>query len=470
MPTGDPSLLSATELSAAISSGKLSPVEVMDAFLSRIAAQDQRLHAYIAVYADEARLAAEAADKAIRSGHQIGPLHGVPIALKDLMDLEGRVTTGGSMAWRERRSTVTATLAKKLIAAGMIVLGKTHTVEFAMGGWGTNHHMGTPWNPWDKEVARTPGGSSSGSGVAVASAMAPWAIGTDTGGSVRLPASWCGITGLKTTIGRVSCYGILPLAPSLDTPGPMARSVEDAALLFTVMQGVDPFDRLTLSAPAPCDPFPSLRRGIKGLRLARMPASERNGCDPEMLAAYDGALETLARAGAEIVDVALPIAFADATVATGRIIGSEAYRLTGALVDDPSLPIDPAVRPRIQLGRDIRAHQYLQALADRDRMKADFLAALDRAGIDALLTPTTLTAAIPNDAVDQSTTNAHFTRVFNLLEMCGLAVPNGFTASGLPLSLQIVCRPYDEAMALRIGWAYQQMTQWHTRRPPGYGG
>jgi aspartyl-tRNA(Asn)/glutamyl-tRNA(Gln) amidotransferase subunit A len=201
-----------------------------------------------------------------------------------------------------------------------------------------------------------------------------------------------------------------------------------------------------------------------------MPASERDGCDPEMLAAYDGTLETLAREGAEIVDVALPIAFVDATVATGRIIGSEAYRLTGALVDDPSLPIDPAVRPRIQLGRDIRAHQYLAALADRDRMKADFLAALDRDRIDALLTPTTLTAAIPNDAVDQSTTNAHFTRVFNLLEMCGLAVPNGFTAGGLPLSLQIVCRPYDEVMALRIGWAYQQMTQWHTRRPPGYGG
>src|SRR3984957_10514318 len=198
--TGDPSLSSATELSAAISARKLSPIEVAEAFLARIAAQDQQLHAYIDVYADKARLAAEAAEKAIRSGHQIGPLHGVPIALKDLIDLEGRVTTGGSAVWRERRSPTTATLARKFFAAGMIVLGKTHTVEFAMGGWGTNHHLGTPWNPWDREVARTPGGgSSSGSGVAVASAMAPWAIGTDTGGSVRLPASWCGLTGLKTT-------------------------------------------------------------------------------------------------------------------------------------------------------------------------------------------------------------------------------------------------------------------------------
>jgi aspartyl-tRNA(Asn)/glutamyl-tRNA(Gln) amidotransferase subunit A len=471
MPSvGDPSLLSATELSAAISHRQLSPVDVTDAFLGRIAAQDQQLHAFIDIYADEAKLAAEGADKAIRSGHQIGPLHGVPIALKDLIDIEGRVTTGGSMAWRDRRSPATATLARKLLAAGMIVLGKTHTVEFAMGGWGTNHHMGTPWNPWDTQVARTPGGSSSGSGVAVASAMAPWAIGTDTGGSVRLPASWCGITGLKTTVGRVSCHGILPLAPSLDTPGPMARSVEDAALLFSVMQGPDPLDRLTLSAPPPTDPFALLRRGVKGLRLARMPRAERDGCDPEMLAAYDGALEALARAGAEIVDVALPIAFADATTATGRIIGSEAYRLTGALVDDAALPIDPAVRPRIQLGRDIRAHQYLAALAERDTMKAGFLAALDRDGIDALLTPTTQTAAIPNVAVDQNTTPAHFTRVFNLLEMCALAVPSGFTAGGLPLSLQIACRPYDEPLALRIGWAYQQVTDWHLRRPPGFGG
>jgi aspartyl-tRNA(Asn)/glutamyl-tRNA(Gln) amidotransferase subunit A len=469
MPT-DPSLSSATKLAAAIASRKLSPVEVVDAFLARIGAQDQQLHAYIDVYADDARLAAEAADKAIRSGHAIGPLHGVPIALKDLIDLEGRVTTGGSAVWRDRRSPATATLAKKLIAAGMIVLGKTHTVEFAMGGWGTNHYMGTPWNPWDAKMPRTPGGSSSGSGVAVASGMAPWAIGTDTGGSVRLPASWCGLSGLKTTVGRVSCYGILPLAPSLDTPGPMARTVEDAALLFSVMQGADPLDRLTLSAPAPVDPFPTLRRGARGLRLARMPAAERDGCDPEVLTAYDGALKMLAEAGAEIVDVALPIAFADATVATGRIIGSEAYRITGALVDDPAQPIDPAVRPRIQLGRDIRAHEYLAALLERDRMKAGFLAALDRAGIDALLTPTTLTAAIPNAAVDQTTTPAHFTRVFNFLEMCALAVPSGFSAGGLPLSLQIACRPYDEAMALRIGWAYQQATDWHLRRPPGFGG
>jgi aspartyl-tRNA(Asn)/glutamyl-tRNA(Gln) amidotransferase subunit A len=461
----DPSYLPAHRLAAEIAARRLSPVDVVEAMLARIAAHDPKLHAFIDVYADDARLAAEAAEKAIRAGHAVGPLHGVPIALKDLIDIEGRVTTGGSMAWRDRRSPVTATLARRFFAQGMIVLGKTHTVEFAMGGWGTNQHLGTPWNPWDLQAHRTPGGSSSGSGVAVAAGFAPWAIGTDTGGSVRLPASWCGLSGLKTTIGRVSTYGILPLAPSLDTPGPMARSVEDAALLFGVMQGPDPLDPRTLGAPPPADVMTGLKRGVRGLRLARMPASERDGCTAEMLAAYDAALDQLARLGAEIVDVALPCRFDDATTMTGRIIGSEGYRLVGHLVDDTALRIDPAVRPRIQLGRGISARDYLAALAERDALKTRFLAALD--GIDAVLTPTTQMPAVRVESVDQTTTPAHFTRLGNLLELCALAVPNGFTATGLPLSLQIMCRPYDEAMALRIGWAYQQATDWHERHPPG---
>jgi aspartyl-tRNA(Asn)/glutamyl-tRNA(Gln) amidotransferase subunit A len=464
----DPSFLSAHRLAAEIAARRLSPVTIVEALLARIATHDAKLHAFIDVYADDARLAAEAADKAIRSGHAVGPLHGVPIALKDLIDIEGRVTTGGTMAWRNRRSGVTATLARRLVAQGMIVLGKTHTVEFAMGGWGTNQHLGTPWNPWDLGVPRTPGGSSSGSGVSVAAGLAPWAIGTDTGGSVRLPASWCGLAGLKTTIGRVSTYGILPLAPSLDTPGPLARSVEDAALLYSVMHGKDPQDPRTLSAPPADDPMAGLKRGVRGLRMARMPAAERAGCTADMLAAYDASLEALARLGAEIVDVALPCRFADATVMVGRIIGSEAYQLVGDLVDDPALPIDDAVRPRIQLGRGISARDYLGALTERDALKRRFLGALD--GIDALLTPTTQMAAIPVDSVDQATTPAHFTRLVNLLELCALAVPNGFTQTGLPLSLQIICRPYDEATALRIGWAYEAATEWHERHPPGLDG
>src|SRR5580700_380388 len=301
----DPALLPAHVMSDEIGAGRLSPVDLVDVLLARIRAQDQKLHAFVEVYADEARLAAEAADKAIRSGHGVGPLHGIPIALKDLIEIEGRVTTGGSQVWRDRRSTYTATIARRLIAAGMIVIGKTHTVEFAMGGWGTNQHLGTPWNPWDPTTARTPGGSSSGSGVAVASGFAPWAIGTDTGGSVRLPASWCGLSGLKTTIGRVSTYGILPLSPTLDTPGPMARSVEDAALLYQAMQGPDALDPRTRGI-TPSDPLPMLRRGVRGLRLARLPEAEREGVDGEVLAAYDAALESLARLGAEIVTPDLP--------------------------------------------------------------------------------------------------------------------------------------------------------------------
>jgi aspartyl-tRNA(Asn)/glutamyl-tRNA(Gln) amidotransferase subunit A len=450
-------------LSSEICARRLSPVDLVDALLERIRTQDRKLHAFVEVYAEDARLAAEAADKAIRSGHQIGPLHGIPIALKDLIEIEGRVTTGGSEVWRDRVSRYTATLAQRLIAAGLIVIGKTHTVEFAMGGWGTNQHRGTPWNPWDPRTARTPGGSSSGSGVAVAAGMAPWAIGTDTGGSVRLPASWCGLSGLKTTIGRVSAYGILPLSPTLDTPGPLARSVEDAALLYSVMQGPDPLDPHTRGI-TPSDPSPTMRRGVRGLRLARMPEVERDGVDREVLAAYDTTLDSLARLGAEIVTVHLPCGFADYTNLTARIIGAEGYSLIGDLIDDMSLPIDEAVRPRIAVGRGISARDYLAALRDREEAKRQFDSALG--DVDALLTPSTQTAAIPLDAVDQSTTPAHFTRFVNFLDLCALALPNGFTAKGLPISLQIVCRGYDEATALRIGWAYQQASDWHERRPP----
>jgi aspartyl-tRNA(Asn)/glutamyl-tRNA(Gln) amidotransferase subunit A len=358
---------------------------------------------------------------------------------------------------------VTATLAERLIAAGMIVLGKTHTVEFAMGSFGTNTHLGTPRNPWDLVVHRTPGGSSSGSAVAVAAGLAPVAIGTDTGGSVRLPAAWCGIVGLKVTAGRISTHGVLPLSSTLDTPGPMARSVEDAALIFRVLNGPDPRDPQTLVWP-PADPLPELRRGVAGLRLGVMPEAERAGVAPEMLAAYDASVEALAALGAHIVRPALPHRFAEYGAATGRIIGAEGYRFVGHLVDDESLPVDPHIRPRIQLGRNISARDYQLTLAQCQEDRRQFATALAEA--DALLTPTAMTPAIPIDTIDQSTTAAHFTRVGNYLGLCGLAVPNGFTAGGLPTSLQILCHPGAEATALRIGWAYEQATDWKARRPP----
>jgi len=462
MTTKGPAFMSVSALSAEISAGRLSPVALTEALLERIARYDARLHAFIAVYGDDARLAAEGAEKAIRAGHAVGPLHGVPIALKDLVDMKGRVTTGDSTAWADRVSPVTATLARRLIAAGMIVIGKTHTVEFAMGGWGTNQHMGTPWNPWDGAAHCAPGGSSAGSGVSVAAGMAPCAIGTDTGGSVRLPASWCGITGLKVTIGRISTHGVLPLSTTLDTPGPMTRSVEDAAILYNVLQGPDPLDPLTLRRP-PDDPLPAMRRGVAGLRLAVLPDSERESVDAEVLRAYDASVELLAGLGAQIVGVALPRPLASLAGVTGRIIGAEGYSFVGDLVDDPNLPIDDAVRPRIWLGKDMSVKDYLLTLREREVIKREFDAALGET--DAWLTPTTATPAPVVEAIDQNSTPATFTRPINLLDRCALAVPNGLTSGGLPTSLQIACRAYDEATALRIGWAYQKATDWHLRAP-----
>ena len=449
-------------LAAGIAGRKFSPVDVVEACLSRIAALEPKLQAFVAVHEDEARLAAEAADKAIRSGHGLGPLHGIPIALKDLVELEGRIATGGSAVWRDRVAPRTATLAKKLIGAGMIVLGKVHTVEFAYGGWGTNQHMGTPWNPWDAATHRTPGGSSSGSGVAVGARMAPCAIGTDTGGSVRMPASWCGITGLKTTIGRISTYGVLPLSHTLDTPGPMARSVEDCAILLAAMQGRDANDPQTFLLP-PSQPMAALRRGVKGLVLARMPDGERAGMHPDVLAAYDRSLGQLAAMGAEIVDLPAGRGFRELGDAVGKIISAECYVLVGDIADNNSLPVDDAVRPRVRAGAAISSRQYLETLAERARLKQEFAASLE--GIDAVLTPTSMTPAIPLTAVDQSTSPAFTTRWVNFLDLCALAVPNGMSAEGLPTSLQIICRGGEEAMALRIGWAWEQSTDWQAMKP-----
>ncbi len=453
-------------LSQQLQAGTLSPVTLVDAYLARIEREEPALHAYVEVYARDARMAAQAAENALRAGHAVGPLHGVPIALKDLIDVAGRPTGGGSLT-RVQQATQHATLARRLMVQGMIVLGKTHTVEFAMGGWGTNSNTGTPWNPWDPRQPRTPGGSSSGSGVAVAARLAPWAVGTDTGGSVRLPASWCGITGLKTTTGRVSTHGILPLSPTLDTPGPMARNVEDVALLYTVMQGADAHDPLTRGLSY-TDPLPALRRGIKGMRLARMPQAEREYASAEVLAAYDQSLQELERLGAEIVALDLPFRFADVATDNLRIMAAESYAMYHAIIDDEAATVDPHVRPRLAAGRSVTARQYIDALANRPLMMAQFNRAME--GIDALLTPTTMTTAVPLDEVDQTKAPAHYTRFANYLNLAALALPNGKGADGLPTSLQIVTRAEDEATALRIGWALQNATQWHLRQPPEMAG
>lgn len=453
---------SLTQLSTAIEAGTTNSRTIVEAYLDRIARFDQKLHAFVAVYREEALAAAKAADEAIQSGHRIGPLHGLPIALKDLVDMEGRVTTGGSAIWRERVSPSTAVLAERLVAAGMIVIGKTHTVEFAMGGWGTNEHMGTSWNPWDDETHRIPGGSSAGSGVSVAAGLTAAAIGTDTGGSVRLPAAYCGHVGLKVTIGRIPTLGVLPLSHTLDTPGPMTRTVEDAALLYRVLQGPDAREARTQGLSYE-DPMPTLKRGVAGLRLAAMPDEDRAICDPQVLATYDASLKTFRQLGATLEQRPLPYRLIDLGVALGRIIGSDGYYHVGELVDDMSLPIDPAVRPRIWIGKDIPATEYIAALADQQRIKAEFAAALE--GCDALLTPTIAKAAIPVAEVDQMDTPAVLTRFVNLIEGCAVALPNGFTSEGLPTSLQVVCAGEEEPMALRIAHAFEAATDFGGRVP-----
>ena len=451
-------------LAAGIAANRFTPVDVVDACLARIARLEPQLHAFVTLYEAEARAGAEQAARDIRAGNAKGPFHGLPIAIKDLIEIEGGITTGGSLVWKDRISTHTATLVKKLQDAGMIVLGKTHTVEFAYGAWGTNQHMGTPWNPWDRKIARTPGGSSSGSAVAVAARMAPCAIGSDTGGSVRIPAAWCGITGLKVSMGRISTHGVLPLSPTLDTPGPFARNVEDCALLLTLLQGPDPLDPLTLNLP-PSTPFTDLRSGIKGLRLAQIPSGERAGHDPEVLAAYDRSLQDLAGLGAEIVTLpTLGHTLKEYGDLVGRIISAEIYPRIREIADDPSLPLDQAVLARVVVGRTISPAQYQDILAERKRRKAAFLAGIE--GIDAILTPAAMTPPIPLDTVDQTTTPAISTRWVNFLDLCALALPNGLTSQGLPTSLQVVCRAGAEALALRIGWAYENATIWHLMAPP----
>ena len=459
--------LSANAAADALAAGDLTSERLVDTLLARIERLDGRLRAFVAVYGDDARAAARAADLARRAGHAVGRFHGVPIALKDIIDIDGRVTTGGSKVWETRISPTTATLARRLVAAGGIVLGKTRTVEFAMGAWGTNRHMGTPWNPWDLAVHRGPGGSSSGSGVAVAARLAPWAIGTDTGGSVRIPAAWNGLTGLKVTLGRVSCHGVLPLAHTLDTPGPMCRTVEDAAELHELVRGPDPRDPLTLRVTDD-DPRRGMEKGVAGMRFARMPEGEREGVDAEVLAAYDDSLALLADLGASVVDVELPWGFVPMGDLVGRIIAAEGHTWVGEYVDDDTLPVDDDVRPRIRPGGSMSAGEYIRAQRERAAVKRAFDEAL--AGVDALLTPAARTAAPVVAEIDQSTTAAIFTRPINLVDWCALVVPNGRTEAGLPLSLQIACRGFEEATALRIGLAYQHATDWHTAVPPGLDG
>ncbi|RUZ76011.1 amidase, partial [Mesorhizobium sp. M7A.F.Ca.US.006.01.1.1] len=430
------------------------------AYLSRIAKLDSKLNSYVEVFTEEASAAAAALDGARDGRNRSGLACGIPIALKDLLEVEGRITTAGSAHFRGRRSCVTASLVERLVANGSIILGKTQTVEFAYSGWGINPQMGTPWNPWDQHNQRVPGGSSSGSAVAVCAGLAPWAIGTDTGGSVRLPAAFCGVTGLKTTAGQIATDGIIPLSKTLDTPGPITRSVLDAAILYNVMLGST--SQFAFGAGTVSGISRALGGGVMGLKLATIPKAERDGVEAEVLEAYDHSLETLSNLGAEIVEINIPFRLDDCREPHRTIMHSEAYSYFRNVIEDGSSLLDKSVRLGISAGRAISPRQYFDAFELVSRFKGQISDAL--VDVDALLTPTTETVAPPIEGLDGGTPSL-FTRFVNTLGMCGLALPNGKDAEGIPTSLQIVCRENQERLALRIGLAFEQATDWHRRRP-----
>jgi len=454
------------DLARLASAGEVSSRDIVDDCLARIAALDARLHAFVDVYRDAAMATAQAADVERAAKLPRGPLHGLPIALKDLLHVAGRQTTAGSKSWRGRISDHTATAVERLLAAGMIPLGKTHMVEFAFGGWGRNEPMGAPWNPWDTTTHRVAGGSSSGSAVAVAAGLSPAAIGSDTGGSVRIPGALCGLTGLKTTYGLISLHGAVPLSTTLDTIGPLAHTAEDAALLTAAMAGADARDPATLAAP----PFELDRAladaaGVRGMRIDVLPLDQFPvTCEPAVLAARAAMMAALADLGARVEEARVPLDFDALMKANGRIIAAEAYAVHRAYIDDPALPIDPWVRRRTLGGKVVSAADYIDEIDKRRRVAAKFHAWMRER--DALLTPTLPIAAMPLADVDENTTPlAAFTRAANYLGACALTLPAGTSAAGLPLGVQLIGAAFTDATLLRIGRAVQQTTPWHQARP-----
>jgi len=458
--------LTAAELLAAYRRRELSPVEVTHCYLERIARLDPVLHAYVEVYTDAALQRAQASEARWRSGLPAGLLEGVPLALKDLVHVAGRRTLAGSMAYAGRPpSETTATLATRLLDAGAVLLGKTHLVEFAYGGWGTNRGLGTPRNPWDPAVHRVPGGSSSGSAVAVAGGLAAAAIGTDTGGSVRIPAAFCGLTGLRPSIGRLSHHGMELVSHTLDTAGPMAWSTEDAALMLQAMQGPDSRDSATLTLP-PADVLARLRDPVEGVRVSLAARATLGPVDDAVWRCVVEAAAALQTLGCARRDEAFAaVDFAADQEETGVIISSEAYAHHGAALQACRMPGDDAARARVMRGAGISASRYAAALTQRRQRMQEIAAVFERT--DVLLLPTLPITAQPVAQVDEDDLSpSRLTRFVGYYGLCALALPCGLDAQGLPVSLQLVAAMGQDALLLRLGHAFQAATGHHRRRPP----
>jgi aspartyl-tRNA(Asn)/glutamyl-tRNA(Gln) amidotransferase subunit A len=464
----EPALMSLTSVAKAITQKRLSSREATQSCLDRIAQWQPHLNAFMAIEADAALAAADAADAALAKGEASGVLHGVPLAHKDMYYDAGKVVTCGSKIRRDFVATTTSTALQRLKDAGTVRLGSLQMSEFAYGPTGHNAHYGPVHNPWGLD--HITGGSSSGSGAAVAARLTFAALGSDTGGSIRMPAHFCGITGLKTTVGRISRAGAMPLSQSLDTVGPLAQSAEDCALLLGLMAGADPDDPTAVAGPLP-DYAAAAREPIKGLTIGVPAAFYVDDLDPEVAAILDETIAVLKREGANIVQVELPDQ-RQLTAACQLVLAVEAAAFHKRWMIERPQDYGAQVLMRLQNGLAIPGVSYLEAMRWRGPALAAHLAAVD--GVDAVIAPVAPVAAptiaesdVGNspdaEAVIQRLTR--FTRPINYLGLPSLSIPTGFTRGGLPVGMQLVGRSFDEALLLRIGAAFQRATDFHDRVP-----
>jgi aspartyl-tRNA(Asn)/glutamyl-tRNA(Gln) amidotransferase subunit A len=448
-----------------LKSRKLSPVELTRAFLGRIEQLDKTLQAYITVLPDRALSEARAAEAEILRGDYRGPLHGIPIALKDLYDTQGIRTTASSRVMATRVPTEDATTTARLAAAGTILLGKLAMHEFALGGPDPSCGFPLARNPWNLE--HIPGGSSSGSGTAVAAGLCMGSLGSCTGGSIRGPAAYCSMVGLKATYGRVSRYGVVPLSWTLDHCGPMTWTVEDTALMLQAIAGYDPKDPTSSRAPVP-DYSAALHEDIKGLTIG-IPRHFFFADDPlinrDTLAVVETALKTLQELGARVVDVTIPtLKYAGA--AQPVIMLSEAFAYHAPKLRRQPQEFGDMVRARFRTGGLFTSGEYVQAQRVRNVLKREFAAVLQQ--VDLIASPTMSNPPPAFNTVDVMTTARvpSFTGPYNLTGMPAISVPCGFTPAGLPVGLQLAGKPFDEPTVLRAAYTYQQGVRLFEKRPP----
>jgi aspartyl-tRNA(Asn)/glutamyl-tRNA(Gln) amidotransferase subunit A len=468
MKKDDVCYLTIAELEPLLREKKLSPVELTKAFLERIEGLDGRLHSFITVMAESALADAKTAEAAIASGKYKGALHGIPIGLKDLYQTRGVKTTAGSRILANFVPPEDATTVTLLRAAGCIILGKLNLHEFAYGSTGVNPHYDTPRNPWDLECL--PGGSSSGSGVAVMAGLVTAATGSDTGGSIRMPSAICGIAGIKPTYGRVSKYGLIPLSWSLDHAGPMARSVEDCAILLQAMAGHDPRDNSSSVTPVPNYRL-GLQAGVQGLRVGLPRELFFDSVQEEVKRSVEQAIEVMKGLGMSIHELSWPEAH-DAVAITTGILGVEAATYHRRWLRECPQEYDPATLSRLQAQSVIPAVDYLLAQQARTKFVQRFSQIMEK--VDVLVTPTEpvvvprigeTTMAINGKEYPTQSLLTNFTRVFNVAGTPAMSIPCGFSTRGTPIGMQVIGKHFDEATVLRVAYSYEQATKWHTLRP-----